>query len=148
MGVSANRSFILAPSKMTTGEMLIPDMHICKTAKLMRHPSDHSFVYKHIFSLLGRQFCQFLWHNWGQFHRSTKYELVCLLNPILSTDSTPCNGIHCAEFCSFSTLYTLIYFVVSSVTSFIVPSTYPTNTNHPFDSPGWTDDLSLQLQQL
>ena len=45
-------------------------------------------------------------------------------------------------------LYKLIDFVVLSETNYIILLICPTNTNQPFDSPSWTYDLSLQLQQL
>jgi len=58
-----------------------------------------------------------------------KMRFVCLLKPVLSTNSPPCHKSHWAEFCSLLSLYRWIDFLLSSVTSCIIPSTFPANTN-------------------
>jgi hypothetical protein len=101
----------------------------CSTAKLWWHPSHYSSAYKHIFSLTGTLFDHTSLHTRGQLNPSSEDAFVCLLKQVLSTNSPPCHKSHWAEFCSLLTLYRWIDFLVSSVTSCIIPSSFPANTN-------------------
>ena len=90
---------------------------MCNTAKLWWHASHQSSAYKHIFFLTGTLLNRISWHTLGQLHPNSEDMLVCLLNPVLSTNSPPCHKSHWAEFCSLLTLYRQIDFWVSSVRS-------------------------------